>query len=101
MAVGAECLARAEMPAAEAKPIYMAVTRLIHCPDLEEPPAHLATLQEELPRAPTINVPGMPCQRSHLPQCSNQLRPLSNIMNHGSSPPQLHRWGLMKLLGLR
>ena len=87
MAVGAECMARAEMLAAEAKSIYKAVTPLIHCPDLEEPPTHLATLQQELPQVPTINVPGMPCQRNHLPQCSNQLWPLSNIMSaaHPSS----------------
>ena len=34
-AIGAEGLARAEMPAAESKPLLMAVTGLIHASDLE------------------------------------------------------------------
>ena len=34
---GAECLPRAEMPAAESKPLQVLVTPLIYCPDLEEP----------------------------------------------------------------
>ncbi|XP_077705595.1 uncharacterized protein LOC144284649 [Canis aureus] len=42
MAAGAECLARAEMPAAESKPMHLAARTLIHCPDVEEPPAPLA-----------------------------------------------------------
>ena len=39
MAVGAECLARAEMPAAESEPMHLVVTPLIHCLDVEEPSA--------------------------------------------------------------
>ncbi|CAK7306967.1 hypothetical protein VULLAG_LOCUS12929 [Vulpes lagopus] len=46
-AAGAECLARAEMPAAESEPMHVVVTPLIHCPDVEEPPAPLATPEEE------------------------------------------------------
>ena len=44
MAVGAECLARVKMPATESKSMHIVVTPLIHYPNLEEPPAPLATL---------------------------------------------------------
>ncbi|CAK7294824.1 hypothetical protein VULLAG_LOCUS4305 [Vulpes lagopus] len=60
MAAGAECLARAAMPAAESKPMHVMVTPLIHCPHLEEPPAPLATLEEELAPVPTIKVTDIP-----------------------------------------
>ena len=50
------------MPAPESKPIYMAVTLLIHCHDLEEPTGPLATLGEKLTLVPAIEVPDMPKQ---------------------------------------
>ncbi|XP_077712629.1 uncharacterized protein LOC144288745 [Canis aureus] len=50
------------MPVAELKPMYMVVTPLIHCPDLEEPPAPLAALDEEQAPEPTIKVPKVPEQ---------------------------------------
>ena len=33
------------MPGAEFKPRYLVVRHLIHCADLEEPPAHLGALE--------------------------------------------------------
>ncbi|CAD7680356.1 unnamed protein product [Nyctereutes procyonoides] len=59
-AAGAECLVRVEMRAAESTPMHVVVTPLLHCPDLEEPAAPLATVEEELAPAPTIKVPDMP-----------------------------------------
>ena len=47
MVAGAECLAQAEMPAAECKQKHVEVTSLIHCPDLEETSAPLDALEEE------------------------------------------------------
>ncbi|CAK7294996.1 hypothetical protein VULLAG_LOCUS4395 [Vulpes lagopus] len=44
MTVGAECLARIKMPTAESKSMHVVVTPLIHCANLEEPPAPLTTL---------------------------------------------------------
>ncbi|CAD7680354.1 unnamed protein product [Nyctereutes procyonoides] len=59
MAAGAECLARVAMPAAESKPMHVMVTPRIHCPHLEEPPAPLATLEEDHALAPVFEVPDM------------------------------------------
>ena len=83
MAAGAECLARAAMPAAESKPMHVMVTPLIHCP--EEPPAPLATLEEELAPVPTIKVPDM--LRESPASVSHQLQSLSNITNDVKRPP--------------
>ncbi|XP_077770030.1 uncharacterized protein LOC144323453 isoform X1 [Canis aureus] len=47
LAAGAEGLARTEIPAAESKPLQIVVTALFHCSTLEEPPAPLATPEEE------------------------------------------------------
>ncbi|CAD7680355.1 unnamed protein product [Nyctereutes procyonoides] len=58
-AAGAECVAQVEMPAAESKQIHVVVTLLIHCPDLEESPAPLATPDEEQDLEPAIKVPHM------------------------------------------
>ncbi|XP_022259646.1 nischarin-like isoform X3 [Canis lupus familiaris] len=55
-AAGAECLAQAEMPAAECKPMHVVVTPLIHCPDLEEPPVPLDAPEEEQALGPAIRV---------------------------------------------
>ncbi|XP_038540506.1 fibrous sheath CABYR-binding protein-like isoform X1 [Canis lupus familiaris] len=56
-AVGAECFAQVNMPAAELKPMHMVGTPLIHCPNLEEPPAPLAALDEEQSPEAAIKVP--------------------------------------------
>ena len=39
---GPECLAGAEMAPADSKPLQVLVTPVIHCPELEEPPAPVA-----------------------------------------------------------
>ncbi|CAK7307390.1 Zinc metalloprotease ZmpB [Vulpes lagopus] len=61
-AAGTECLVRAEMPAAESEPMHLVVTPLIHCPDVEEPPAPLAAPDEEQAPEPAIKVPKVPEQ---------------------------------------
>ena len=48
-AIGAEGLARAEMPAAESKPLHMVVTALIPCSDLEQ---HLRAWEPWRPNRP-------------------------------------------------
>ena len=58
-AAGAECLARAAMPAAESKPMHIVVTLLIHFPDLDESPVPLATPEEEEAPLPAMEVPEM------------------------------------------
>ena len=59
-AVSAECLARAQMPAAETKPMHEVVTPLIQSPDKEDPPAILATLVVHHVPAHAIRVRHMP-----------------------------------------
>ena len=50
------------MPAAETNAMHLVVTPLIHCPDLEEPPAPLAGPDEEQALDPAIKVPDVPEQ---------------------------------------
>ncbi|CAK7294868.1 Ral guanine nucleotide dissociation stimulator-like 1 [Vulpes lagopus] len=52
LAAGAEGLARAEVPAGEAKPLQIVVTALVHCSTLVVPPAPLGALEDE--QAPPI-----------------------------------------------
>ena len=61
-AVGAECLARVEIPAAELKPMHEVVKSLIHSPNKEDPPAILATLVVHHVPAHAIRVRHMPEQ---------------------------------------
>ena len=68
-AVGAECLARAQMPAAETKPMHEVVTPLIHSPDKEDPPAFLATLVDIMSRRMLSG--SATCRSSHPAQGNN------------------------------
>ncbi|XP_038445222.1 translation initiation factor IF-2-like isoform X1 [Canis lupus familiaris] len=62
MAARAECIARVKMQAAESKPMHVVVKPLTQCPDLEEPPAPLADLDEEQAPEPAIKLLEVPEQ---------------------------------------
>ena len=98
-AVGAECLARAQMSAAETKPMHEVVTPLIQSPDKEDPPAILATLVVHHVPAHAIRVRHMP---ERPPSSVQQLvSALCNILNHLNNRPQLLPRGLLKLQSQR
>ena len=58
--------------------MHMVVTPLIHCPDLEEPPAPLAAPGEEQAREPAIKAPEVPEQ------------PPVSVGQPASAPEQYH-----------
>ena len=95
-AAGAEGLALAVMLDAESKTRYVVVIPPNDSPDLEEPPAPSATLQEEHAQASAIKFTEVPEQP---PVSVQQPRSAwSNILNHLRRPPQLRQWGLLHLL---
>ncbi|KAM8933059.1 uncharacterized protein AAEQ78_019565 [Lycaon pictus] len=53
---------QAQGQAAESKPMHVVVKPLTQCPDLEEPPARLADLDEEQAPEPAIKLPEVPEQ---------------------------------------
>lgn len=80
--VGAECLARAQMPAAESKPMHEVVTPLIHSPDKEDPPAILATLAVD-------HVPAHDNRVRHMPEWPpGSVEQLASAPVQYPEPPQ-------------
>ena len=86
------------MPAAESKSIHVVVTPLIHSPDLEEPPATLATLKVDHILAHAMVFPNMLEQPPA--QWSNRPGPLSNMLPQLKSPPDLLPRDLLEIMGL-
>ena len=69
--MGAEGLARAEMPAAETRPLHMVVAALIPCSDLE---GHLRPWESWRPNRPHHRLSRSSVgQSSYLTQWSNQV----------------------------
>ena len=86
------------MLAAEFKPRYLVVRHLIHCADLEVPPAPLGALETEQATPQgcgPLRSSGVATSLSGAtgfgPQALNQLK----------RPPKLRLWGLLQLQGLR
>ena len=99
-AVGAECLARVEIPAAELKPMHEVVKSLIHSPKKEDPPAILATLAVDhvpahairvchMPEQPLVSVEQIVSTPVQYPEPPQQLAPAPTLGPAKASGPEV------------
>ncbi|CAD7684428.1 unnamed protein product [Nyctereutes procyonoides] len=89
-AAGVECLPGAEMAPVESKPLQVLVTPLIHCPQLEVPPAPLAPPKRGQASVPTLEFiegPVHPPALLEQPASATEQQLIMATVQRKASPP--------------